>query len=182
MSAARVVLSGCSGGGKSTLLADLASRGVPVFVEPGREVVRAALAGTGGALPDRDPVGFATACLERSLADLEAAEALDRPCVFDRCPVDVLTWLQHRGLAVDSALAEAAAAARFHPVVVFAPPWREIYVQDDERRHSFEKALADHDRLRADYLRLGYTLLTPPQGTPAERADWLLGAHPAFAS
>ncbi len=55
MSAARVVLSGCSGGGKSTLLAELASRGVPTFVEPGREVVRAALAGAGGALPDRDP-------------------------------------------------------------------------------------------------------------------------------
>ena len=71
--------------------------------------------------------------------------------------------------------------AGFHPMVVFVSPWPQIYVQDDERRHSFETALADHDRLRRDYLRLGFELLTPPRGAVAERADWVLAAHPAFA-
>ncbi len=182
MTAARVVLSGCSGGGKSTLLAELASRGVPTFVEPGREVVRAALAGTGGAFPDRDPLGFAAACLERGRTDLRRADTLDRPAVFDRCEVDVLTWLEHRGLPLPAPLAETVAAARLHQVVLFAPPWPEIYAQDEERRHSFETALADHDRLRRDYVRLGFELLTLPRATPAERADWVLRAHPAFAT
>ncbi len=181
MSAARVVLSGCSGGGKSTLLAELASRGVPIFVEPGRKVVRAALAGSGGALPEDDPTGFAMACLERSLADLRAAESLDRPAVFDRCPVDAFTWLEHRGLPVPTAFPEAMAAAGFHPVVLFAPPWPEIYVQDAERRHPLEKALADHDRLARDYVRLGFELLALPSASPGERADWVLRTHPAFA-
>lgn len=181
MSAARVILSGCSGGGKSTLLAELATRGVPTFAEPGREVVRAALAGVGGALPDEDPTGFALACLERSVADLRAADALDRPAVFDRCPVDVFTWLEHRGLEVPDAFPEAMARAGFHPVVLFAPPWPDIYVQDQERRHDLEKALADHDRLQRDYLRLGFELLTLPRATPAARAEWVLASHPAFA-
>lgn len=181
MSAARVVLSGCSGGGKSTLLAELASRGVATFVEPGREVVRAALMGTGGALPDRDPLRFAAACLERTVVDLRAAAGLGRPAVFDRCPVDVFTWLEHRGLPVAPAFADVMRSAAFHPVVLFAAPWPEIYVQDEERRHDLRKAVADHDRLRRDYRRLGFVLLDLPRATPAERADWVMAAHPAFA-
>lgn len=47
----RVVLSGCSGGGKSTLLAELARRGHAVRPEAGRLVVEAELAAGGGALP-----------------------------------------------------------------------------------------------------------------------------------
>jgi predicted ATPase len=35
-----VVISGCSGGGKSTLLAELAQRGYGVVEEPGRRIVR----------------------------------------------------------------------------------------------------------------------------------------------
>jgi predicted ATPase len=35
-----VVISGCSGGGKSTLLAELARRGHAVVEEPGRRIVQ----------------------------------------------------------------------------------------------------------------------------------------------
>jgi predicted ATPase len=35
-----IVLSGCSGGGKSTLLAALQRRGFAVFEEPGRQIVK----------------------------------------------------------------------------------------------------------------------------------------------
>ncbi|SEI08083.1 AAA domain-containing protein [Rhizobium tibeticum] len=35
-----VILSGCSGGGKSTLLAELAKRGFAVAEEPGRRIVK----------------------------------------------------------------------------------------------------------------------------------------------
>ena len=34
-----VVISGCSGGGKSTLLAELARRGYAVVEEPGRRII-----------------------------------------------------------------------------------------------------------------------------------------------
>jgi predicted ATPase len=53
-----VVISGCSGGGKSTLLSELARRGYPVVEEPGRRIVQDELAGNGAALPWVDPVAF----------------------------------------------------------------------------------------------------------------------------
>src|SRR6516165_9149624 len=46
-----VVISGCSSGGKSTLLAELGRRGHATVEEPGRRIVRQELAGDGSALP-----------------------------------------------------------------------------------------------------------------------------------
>ena len=59
-----VVISGCSSGGKSTLLAELSRRGYAVVKEPGRRVVKDELAGDGLALPWVD----ATAFLRRAVA------------------------------------------------------------------------------------------------------------------
>ncbi|NDW34236.1 MULTISPECIES: AAA family ATPase [Roseobacteraceae] len=46
-----VVLSSCSGGGKSTLLAELAPRGFETVEEPGRKIVSRELNGAGVVLP-----------------------------------------------------------------------------------------------------------------------------------
>ncbi len=46
-----VVLSGCSGGGKSSLLAELGRRGFATYEEPGRQVVKEQLLIGGDALP-----------------------------------------------------------------------------------------------------------------------------------
>jgi len=45
------VISGCSGGGKSSLLAELARRDFATIEEPGRRVVREELASDGEAVP-----------------------------------------------------------------------------------------------------------------------------------
>ena len=68
-----VVISGCSGGGKSTLLMELARRGHAIVEEPGRRIVREELQGNGAALPWVDPVAFARRAIAMSLEDLELA-------------------------------------------------------------------------------------------------------------
>ena len=68
-----VVISGCSGGGKSTLLRELARRGHPVVDEPGRRIVKEELEGKGSALPWVNGVAFARRAVELALADRAAA-------------------------------------------------------------------------------------------------------------
>ena len=53
------VISGCSGSGKSSLLAELARRGFATAEEPGRRVVREELASGGDALPWINGIAFA---------------------------------------------------------------------------------------------------------------------------
>jgi predicted ATPase len=59
-----VVISGCSGGGKSTLLAELGRRGYAAVEEPGRRIVREEMEGEGSALPWVDTAAF----LRRAIA------------------------------------------------------------------------------------------------------------------
>ena len=65
-----VVISGCSAGGKSTLLAELSRRGHAVVEEPGRRIVQEELQGEGLALPWVDPIAFARRAITMSLEDL----------------------------------------------------------------------------------------------------------------
>jgi predicted ATPase len=64
-----VVISGCSGDGKSTLLAELSRRGYCVVEEPGRRIVKKELKGDGSALPWVDTTAFVRRANRMALAD-----------------------------------------------------------------------------------------------------------------
>jgi predicted ATPase len=83
-----VVISGCSGGGKSTLLMELARRGHAVVGEPGRRIVKEQLKGDGSALPWLDGGTFARRAVEQSLADRAAAGRQGGWVFFDRGLID----------------------------------------------------------------------------------------------
>ncbi|MGO4213890.1 AAA family ATPase, partial [Terriglobus sp. YAF25] len=64
-----VILSGCSGGGKSSLLEELARRGYSVVEEPGRRIVREETEQGGLTLPWMDVAAFLRRAIAISLAD-----------------------------------------------------------------------------------------------------------------
>ena len=166
------MISGCSGGGKSTLLGELARRGYAVVEEPGRRIVREEMQGDGSALPWVDGVAFARRAVAMSLDDRAAAAARPGLVFFDRGLIDAAAGLQH--LTGEPALAELGRRHRYHRGVFLAPPWPEIYVNDPERPHGFEDAVAEYDRLLAAYPALGYEVLVLPKTGVAERADFVL--------
>ena len=88
-----VIISGCSGGGKSTLLAELERRGYAVVHEPGRRIAAEERAGDGRALPWVDPEAFARRAVEMALADRRDAERLGGRVFFDRATAPTLEWL-----------------------------------------------------------------------------------------
>jgi predicted ATPase len=167
-----VVLSGCSGGGKSTLLAEIQRRGHAVVEEPGRRIVKEELQGDGKALPWRDAVAFARRAVAMSLADLDGAQAQPGLVFFDRGLVDAACALEH--LTGEPASTVHGGRLRYHPMVFLAPPWPEIFVADPERRHGFDEALAEYERLERAYPALGYEVVILPKVGVAERAAFVL--------
>ena len=169
-----VTISGCSGGGKSTLVAELGRRGHAVVEEPGRRIVREELAGDGSALPWVDGAAFARRAVAVALDDLAAAAALPGLVFFDRGLVDAAAALEH--LTGEPATDRLA---RRHPTnhrVFMAPPWPAIFASDTERRHGFDEAVAEYARLRKAYRRLGYDLVDLPKISVRERASFILEA------
>ena len=172
MSERYVILSGCSGGGKSTLLAELAARGHAVVEEPGRRIVKQALAGGDGILPWADGAGFARQAIAMALADRDAARGHEGWVFFDRGLIDAASALEAlTGAPVLQALGQAH---RYHRRVFLVPPWPEIYVTDPERRHGIEAGLAEYERLERDYPALGYEVVVLPKTSVAARADLVL--------
>ena len=167
-----VVISGCSGGGKSTLLAELARRGWAVVEEPGRRVVREEQAGDGAALPWIDAAAFARRAVAMALEDRKVAERLKGWVVFDRGLVDAAAALKHA--TGEPALATLGRTHRYHRRVFLAPPWPEIYVNDPERPHGLEAARAEYERLVEAYAALDYLVTILPKVDVAARADFVL--------
>lgn len=123
-----IILSGCSGGGKSTLLEALRRRGHGVVEEPGRRIVQQELATGGTALPWLDLAGFARRAVEMALADRAAMKDHPGLVFFDRGLIDAASALETAGGA--PVLASLAEAHRYNRQVFLTPPWPEIYEGD----------------------------------------------------
>lgn len=168
-----VVISGCSGGGKSTLLAELAARGHAVVQEPGRRIVKEELEGKGAALPWVDLAAFARRAIEMAIADRALAASNGGWTFFDRGLVDAATALEQA--TGETVAARLNASHPYHSKVFMTPPWPEIYIGDAERHHSLDAAVAEYDRLTAAYPALVYEVIPLPKAPVRERADFVLG-------
>lgn len=171
-SARHVVLSGCSGGGKSTLLAELARRGHAIVAEPGRRIVEEELRSEGGALPWVNPAAFAARALAVAADDRARAPTGSGWTFFDRGLVDAALALQHA--AGQPASVTLAPFAPYHDTVFMTPPWPEIHVADRARRHGMDAAIAEYDRLLIGYRALGYETVILPKTSVEERARFVL--------
>lgn len=172
MSDRHVVLSGCSGGGKSTLLAELERRGFAVVPEPGRRIVEEEQRGAGLALPWVDLAAFARRALDLASEDRRRMANNGGRVFFDRGLVDAAVAFQHAtGYAAADTLARYD---RYHRRVFLTPPWPEIYVNDGERQHGLAVAIAEYDRLLVAYRELGYETVVLPRVGVGERADFIV--------
>lgn len=162
-----VIISGCSGGGKSALLSELARRGHHTIEEPGRRLIQA-----GRADPYTDLAHFAQEAIALAIIDMNAARQHAGWVFFDRGLIDAAVALEFAGGA--SVVDTLNDPPRFCPVVFFAPPWPRIFKQDHVRRHSLQSAQDEAARLRAAYKRLGFQLAEIPKASIQKRADWVL--------
>ena len=166
-----VVISGCSAGGKSTLLEELARRGHATVLEPGRRVVQDELASGGSALPWADTGAFVDRIVALAKSDFDTASGNTGWTFFDRGLVDAVSALAEMNEIPISR--EHVAEYRYHHRVFLAPPWPDLYVIDAERRHGIAEAEVEYHRLCRDYPALGYEIVLLPRATVAERADFI---------
>ena len=166
-----VIISGCSSGGKSTLIDELARRGYPTVAEPGRRVVREELASGGTALPWADTAAFVDRILALARADYMERSREPGWTFFDRGLFDAVSALgEVKGTGL---VPELLADFPYHRRVFLAPPWPEIYARDAERKHGLAEAEIEHRRLAQQYPALGYEVVELPKIGVAERADFV---------
>jgi predicted ATPase len=120
-----VVLSGCSGAGKSSLLSELGRRGFPIYEEPGRQVVKEQLYIGGDALPWGNVSQFLELTISRSIHHMVTAARRNQLSFFDRGIIDQVSGLAQLGSLIPEHLAAAVRRFRYHDTVFVMPRGRK---------------------------------------------------------
>lgn len=167
------ILTGAPGAGKTTLLEYLRSLGLSVVGEPARQILAEQRSIGGVGVSEGDTRLFVDLMLSRMVGEYNRLATATTPVFFDRGIPDAEAYASVFGFKCPHA-EMAGLVYRYNRVVFFAPPWEEIYTQDEERTVSFGIASEFDPTLRAIYRRLGYELIDLPRASVKERAQFIL--------
>jgi len=168
------VLTGGPGSGKSTLIDALERAGYARSVEAGRGIIQDQVRIGGHALPWGDQRLFAELMLSWELRSYRLAEQVDGAVFFDRGVVDVTGYLRLVGLPVPDHVRKAAEVFRYNPRVFVAPPWREIFRSDAERKQDWDEAVRTYEAVADAYQSNGYELVLLPRVSVSERVRFVV--------
>ena len=112
--------------------------------------------------------------LSWEMRSYDLAQRTPGPVFFDRGVPDVQGYLQLLNFPVASHIRKASQIFRYNPTVFIAPPWKEIFRQDRERKQDFEEAVRTCETMREIYTGLNYQLIEIPCASVEERLGFLL--------
>ncbi|MDZ4382936.1 MAG: AAA family ATPase [Parvibaculum sp.] len=167
-------VTGGPGAGKTTLIETLAALGFGTVEEAGRRIIREQNAKGGKATHDGDRLAYRDLMFDDAIRTFERMRTESGPVFFDRGLPDLIGYSLLNGTPVPKALAEAVRRYRYNGTVLIAPPWREIYGQDEERGQDFTEAVATHEAIREAYIEAGYELFELPMVSVEARVNLVL--------
>ena len=105
---------------------------------------------------------------------LPSGREVDRPVFFDRGVVDVVGYLRLVGLSTPKHVQDAAEVFRYNRIAFVAPPWKEIYQRDRERKQDFAEAVRTYKTIVTTYVDYGYELVEMPRDSIERRVRFAL--------
>jgi predicted ATPase len=170
----RIIITGGPGVGKTTLLLALQARGYTIVGDSARTIIQDRLRRGLSPRPNADEFTHETLRMDIEHFVQHAATPghvfFDRSVLDSLCSLDRLTPLNERELRM------WLSKYQYYPKVFLLPPWREIYVNDTERDHTFEHAEWVNSITQEWYRRCRYQLIEAPKVSVAERCTYVLQA------
>lgn len=169
----RIVITGGPGAGKTTLLLALQARGYTIVGDSPRTIIQNRR--RHGLTPRPGANEFAHETLRMDIANFVHHAATPGHVFFERGILDALCMLDRVAPLSDDELGAWLSKYQYCSTVFILPPWKAIYVNDDERDHTFGHAASVDSTLRDWYRRLNrYQLIEVPRVPVAERCTYVL--------
>jgi len=166
------IITGGPGGGKTSLLENLATHGYSFIPETARQIMKERLAK--GLAPRPDPSTFAQQIFELDWKNFVSNSDLSSLLFFDRSFMDSACMLFDSDLNSYENIRDTYMANRYNNMVFITPPWKEIYRTDDERDQSFEQSIEVYKRLAKWYKEHDYDMVILPKDTIENRTKFIL--------
>lgn len=169
-----IVLTGGPGSGKTSVTEYLEKEGFRVAGESGREVIREELEAGGDALPWANAEAFRNRMAEKDLSNYHEFYNSEDFAFFDRGIVDTYGYSLLSGMSVPTRLINFCEELRYNRTVFIFPPWPEIYENDNERKQTYEVAVATYNMIAKVYKNLKYFPVEVPKTSIQKRAEFIL--------
>ena len=151
----------------------LAKRGYRYIEEPARSIIDEQRSIGGEGIYDKNPRLFIDLMLSRSIHQYLTEPSNNEIIFFDRGIPDLLAYAACFDLEPGPEN-KAADIYRYHDIVFFAPCWRDIFTNDEDRRLTFEQAVEFGEDLKLAYQQKGYKLIELPCVSIEQRVDLIL--------
>lgn len=170
------VITGGPGSGKTTVLNQLKSLKFLCFDEAARQIIQDQIELKGNAIPWQDRDTFNKFVLERMIEKFYLKHELSPKNVafFDRGIPDIIGYQEFDKNPVLPLYRNATEKFRYNKKVFIAPPWKEIYTADKERKETFEQAVQVYEHIRKAYEDAGYELYELPKTDVKGRVKFIL--------
>ncbi len=181
MSNNKVVITGAPGTGKTSIVNELEKTGLHCFHEIIRDMTSKAKKEGGSNNMVSNPLVFVDDSLQfnkdllygRAAHFQQAVISKTDVHIFDRGIPDVLAYMDFFDQSYGREFISTCENHRYDMIFI-APPWKEIYISDNERLETFEEAQSIHDALMHTYTRFGYDPILIPKKTVPERVSFVL--------
>jgi len=177
----KVVITGAPGTGKTSIVSGLENKGYHCFHEIIRDMTSKAKKEGPSDEFISNPLVFVEDALQfnkdllhgRTQHYHKALKTNVPISFFDRGIPDVLAYMDFFGQSYDQEFITPCQVHRYDSVFI-VPPWKEIYVSDNERLETFEEAENIHHALMNTYAQFGYDPIEVPKDAIPKRIDFIL--------
>jgi predicted ATPase len=168
------IITGGPGSGKTTTLLELQNLGYPHIPEVARQIIQEQVRNRGTALPWADRERYTRLMLQRSIRSYREHASIAQITFADRGIPDTLAYARLIQLRDQHLIQAACDRYRYARRVFIAPPWREIYTTDNERKQDFQEGERTYKPLVEVYQECNYELIELPRVAPRDRAKFIL--------
>ena len=174
MKTRKIALIGGPSTGKTTLINALKSDGYHCMEEISRQVTIDAQEKGIDQLFLTNPLLFSELLLESRISQFSDSNKNKLENVFfDRGIPDVLAYLDFKKMKYDQQYIIACNKYRYDLVFILRP-WKDIFVNDNERYESFEESVQIDKYIYKTYKNLKYNIIEIPNMSITERKDFVI--------
>ncbi len=167
----RFVITGGPSSGKTSILENINSNKIICFEEVGRKIISKYLKKNNLNPFLNSPIALSNEIFELRFKDFKK-NSKKNIHFYDRGIHDVVAYLKLYHISVPNKI-EKTCKNNLYDKIFLLPPWKKIYVNDNERLESFETSIEIYSKIKKVYKSFGMDTVDVPIGSIKQRINFI---------